>query len=143
MLYDRLAAMSANLTATPTERIAWLNNETVPLSHRALWRLLDESDTRIGELLGLDVPDLALDDLMIKVRDSKEGPVEVDITAETAVALRQLVGTRTEGPVFTTPAGARLSPTQAAEVFRTATGMSLHVLRNDRRRRAAIKALAA
>ncbi|MCC3775432.1 hypothetical protein [Streptomyces sp. UNOB3_S3] len=105
------------------------------MAHRTLWRLLAESDVRIGELLNLNVRDLALDDQVIHIAESKEGPKEVGITERAAVDLRQLVGERREGPVFLGLTGSRLTSSRAAETFWTVTGKSMHVLRYGRQDR--------
>ncbi|MFI0912473.1 hypothetical protein [Streptomyces abikoensis] len=120
---------------TDHELAGWLADTSIPLAHRTLWRLLDESEVRIGDLLNLNVRDLALDDQMVHIVESKEGPKDVGITEEAAVDLQQLVGDRREGPVLLGPTGSRLTSSRAAETFWSVTGRSLHVLRYGRQDR--------
>ncbi|MEV4505857.1 hypothetical protein [Streptomyces klenkii] len=68
-------------TPTAGEMATWLTDTSVPLAHRVLWRLLDESDVRIDELLALTVPDVALPARTLHIVESKEGPKDVSITA--------------------------------------------------------------
>ncbi|CAM5311850.1 hypothetical protein [Streptomyces abikoensis] len=124
--------MNENRLPTDHELAGWLADTSIPLAHRTLWRLLDESDVRIGELLNLNVRDLDLDDQVIHIVESREGPKAVRVTEEAAVDLQQLVGERREGPVFLGPTGSRLTSSRAAETFWSVTGRSLHVLRYGR-----------
>ncbi|MHA7956327.1 hypothetical protein ACX9I7_01025 [Streptomyces sp. L500] len=123
-----------NIDRTPTvdEMAMWLADTSVPLAHRVLWRLLDESDVRIGELLAMEVPVVALADRTLHIVDSQEGPKDVSVTEEAATGLGELIGTRQHGPVFIEPDGTRLTRTSTAETFRTLTGMSLHAIRHGR-----------
>ncbi|MFI1182466.1 hypothetical protein ACH4UT_23330 [Streptomyces sp. NPDC020799] len=120
--------MNEGCLPTDHEIVSWLVDIRIPLAHRVLWSLLDESEVRIGELLNLEVPDLALDDLMLHIAESKE----TSISEKAATGLRQLVGTRQQGPVFLGPNGDRLTSSEAAETFWAETGMSLHILRHGR-----------
>ncbi|WP_367132839.1 MULTISPECIES: tyrosine-type recombinase/integrase [Streptomyces] len=124
--------MNEDRLPTDRELASWLDDTTIPLPHRVLWRLQDESEVRIGELLDLKVPDLALDDRTLHVAESKEGPKGISISEQVAAGLQQIVGTRRHGPVFLGPNGSRLTSSEAAETFWAVTGMSLHVLRHGR-----------
>ncbi|MFE2289825.1 hypothetical protein [Streptomyces sp. NPDC059452] len=110
-----------------------LADPAVPLAVRAVWQLLWESEVRPEEVVALDVPDAELDEQLVVIRDSKEGGIfETGITASAAGVLRELIGTRTEGPLFTVD-GRRLTRAEAAEAFRAATdGRTLHALRFTR-----------
>ncbi|MEU8560594.1 hypothetical protein AB0C45_03805 [Streptomyces cyaneofuscatus] len=113
-----------------------LADPTVPLAVRAVWQLLWESDVRPDEVLALDVPDAELDERLIVIRHSKEGDLfETGITTAAAGVLRELIGTRTEGPLFTVD-GHRLSRAEVADAYRVATGgRTLHALRFTRQRK--------
>ncbi|MEV4907078.1 tyrosine-type recombinase/integrase [Streptomyces albidoflavus] len=113
-----------------------LADPMVPLAVRAVWQLLWESDVRPDEVLALDVPDAELDDRLVVIRHSKEGDLfETGITAAAASVLRELIGTRTEGPLLTVD-GHRLSRAEVANAFRAATsGRTLHALRFTRQRK--------
>ncbi|MYQ85487.1 MULTISPECIES: tyrosine-type recombinase/integrase [unclassified Streptomyces] len=110
-----------------------LADSTVSLAIRAVWQLLWESEVRPDEVLALDVPDAELDDRLIVIRHSTEGDLfETGITAAAAGVLRELIGTRTEGPLFTVQ-GHRLTRAEVAEAYRAATGgRTLHALRFTR-----------
>ncbi|WP_431770876.1 hypothetical protein [Streptomyces cucumeris] len=121
------------LLVTDLEVDTALVDPTVPLAIRTVWQLLWESEVRPDEVLAFEVPDAELDDRRIVVRHSKEGALfETGITAAAAGVLRELIGARTEGPLFTVD-GRRLSKVEVATAFRTATGgRSLHALRFTR-----------
>ncbi|MFI9391882.1 hypothetical protein ACIG53_13470 [Streptomyces bauhiniae] len=114
-----------------------LADPTVPLAVRVVWQLLWESEVRPEELLASDVPDAELEDRLLVIRRSQEGGIfETGITAAAAGMLRELIGARTEGPLFTV-AGRRLSKGEVATAFRVATGgRSLAALRFTRAARA-------
>jgi integrase len=116
------------------------------LREKTLWTLAYESAARAGELLGLDVGDLDLANRRAVVT-SKGGAREwVTWNTGTAQLLPRLLKGRREGPVFTTrgasrvvvavvdqaPDGAaRLSYRRAEELFKAATGATLHQLRHS------------
>ncbi|MFJ2247461.1 hypothetical protein ACIQ9I_02870 [Streptomyces sp. NPDC094461] len=137
------------LLITDLEVDTALADPSVPLAVRAVWQLLWESEVRPDEVLALDVPDAELDDRLVVIRDSKEGGLfETGITASAAGVLRELIGPRAEGPLFTMDER-RLSRAAVTGAFRTATGgRSIHALRFTRqdkerkadRRRAAAEA---
>lgn len=118
-----------HLKLTARERSSCLSDPRAPLVHRTLWRLLDEFDVRIGELLAMKIPDVALDSGLLRFAEAKYGPKEISITSEAAADLAQLIGARTSGPVFVGEDGIRLSEEAAFAVFRGATGKPLHALR--------------
>ncbi|MGD6751934.1 hypothetical protein [Streptomyces sp. BH105] len=124
------------LLVTDLEVDTALADPTVPLAVRAVWQLLWESDVRPEEVLALDVPDAELDDRLIVIRHSKEGGLfETGITASAAGVLRELIGPRTEGPLFTV-GGHRLCRAEVADAFGAATGgRTLHALRFTRQRK--------
>ncbi|MBZ9641390.1 tyrosine-type recombinase/integrase [Streptomyces sp. PSKA30] len=124
------------LLVTDLEVDTALVDPAFPLAVRAVWQLLWESEVRPDEVLALDVPDAELDDRLVVIRHSKEGDLfETGITAAAAGVLRELIGTRTEGPLFIVN-GRRLSKGEVATAFRAATGgRSLHALRFTRQRK--------
>ncbi|MFJ2202711.1 hypothetical protein [Streptomyces violaceusniger] len=124
------------LLVTDLEVDTALADPAVPLAVRAVWQLLWESEVRPDEVLAFDVPDAELDDRLVVIRHSKEGDFfETGITVAAAGVLRELIGTRTEGPLFTVD-GRRLNKAEVARAFRAATGgRSLHALRFTRQRK--------
>lgn len=127
---------TTHLLATDLEVDAALADPTVPLAARAAWQLLRESNLRSHEVLALGVPDAEPDDRRGVIRHSKKGDVfETGIPAAAAGALRELIGTRSEGPLFTVN-GHRLHGTKLVDAFRAATaGRTLHARRFTRRQR--------
>lgn len=113
-----------------------LADPAVPLAVRAVWQLLWESEVRPEEVVALDVPDAELDERLVVIRDSKEGGLfETGITSSAVGVLRELIGTRMEGPLFTVD-GRRLTRAEVAVKFREATGgRTLHALRFTRQRK--------
>jgi integrase/recombinase XerC len=105
-----------------------------PLARRdeTLVRLLLGSGLRIGSAVGLDVGDVDLDRGELAVRRTKgDRPETVYLSSDLVVRLRQFIGDRKDGPLFTTASGERLTTRQAARRF-AATGApgSLHGLRH-------------
>ncbi|MFF4408487.1 tyrosine-type recombinase/integrase [Streptomyces sp. NPDC001407] len=125
---------TAQLLTSGEDVAALLADSSRPLGQRTLWRLLYESDVRIGELLALDVPDVRLVERILAVSESKEGPCEVDISEAAANDLALIIAGRSAGPVFVLPDGTRLSRERAHAAFRAATGKSLHAVRDSGRR---------
>ncbi len=127
---------TTHLLVTDLEVDTALANPAVPAAIRAVWQLLWESDFRPDELLACDVPDAEVDERLVVIRYPKEGGVfEVGITASAADALRELIGTRTEGPLFTLN-GRRLTKAEVAAAFREAAGgRTIHALRFTRQRK--------
>jgi integrase len=118
----------------------------VPLREKTLWTLAYESAARTSELLGLDVGDLALANRRGVVTGKGGAREWVTWSTSTARLLPRLLKGRREGPVFTTrapsrvvvavldqaPDGtARLSYRRAEELFKAATGSTLHQLRHS------------
>lgn len=125
-------------------------NVVHPLRERTFWRLAYDTAARADELLNLNVEDLDLSDRSAPVV-GKGGEVRrVRWTTGTNRLLRELVGQRTQGPVFLTgrratgdvpvadrdpdTGRARLSYRRAHELFEAATGgqWTLHQLRHTR-----------
>jgi len=128
-----------------------LTREGIALREKTLWRLLYESAARAGEVLELDVDDLALANRRARVR-RKGGAIDV-VTWRTPTArlLPRLLEGRRTGPVFLTDRRAkgqalgqvpdqdlapdgrgRLSYRRAEELFVAASGgASLHQLRHS------------
>jgi integrase len=132
--------------ALPRARVEQLFTAPAPLRDKTLWRLLYESAARVGEVLALDVTDLDLANRRARVT-GKGGQVEwITWSTGTATLLPRLLKGRRSGPVFTTrrpsrtppavldraPDGAaRLSYRRAEELFKAATGATLHQLRHS------------
>ncbi|BDM67533.1 hypothetical protein HEK616_10200 [Streptomyces nigrescens] len=124
---------TTNLLVTDLEVDTALADQTVPSAVRVVWQLLWESDVRLEEVLALDVPDAELDDRLVVIRDAKEGGLfEAGVSLAAAALLRELIGPRTEGPLFTLD-GRRLTKARVAAAFRVATGgRTVHALRFTR-----------
>lgn len=113
---------TTRLLVTDLEVDTALANPAVPAAVRAVWQLLWESEVRLDEVLAFDVPDAELDDRLVVIRHAKDaGVYEAGITVSAANALRELIGTRTDGPLFTL-GGRRLTKAQVATAFREVTG---------------------
>jgi integrase len=126
--------------------VARILQAPAPLRDKTLWRLLYETAARVGEVLALDVTDLDLANRRARVT-GKGGQVEwITWSTGTATLLPRLLKGRRSGPVFTTrrpsrttpavldraPDGtARLSYRRAEELFKAATGATLHQLRHS------------
>ncbi|MER6127896.1 hypothetical protein ABT173_36005 [Streptomyces sp. NPDC001795] len=121
---------TTSLLVTDLEVDTALADLAVPAAVRAVWQLLWESEVTVDEVLALDVLDAELDDRLVVVREAKEASVfEVGITPSAASVLRELIGARTDGPLFHLD-GRRLSKARVAAAFRAATGgRSVHALR--------------
>jgi integrase len=124
---------TTNLLVTNLEVDTALADLAVPAAVRAVWQLLWESEVTVDEVLALDVPDAELDDHLVVVREAKgAGVFEVGVTPSAVGVLRELVGARTDGPLFQLD-GRRLSKARVAAAFRAATGgRSIHALRFTR-----------
>jgi integrase len=132
--------------ALSRREVARILEAPAPLRDKTLWRLLYESAARVGEILALDVTDLDLANRRARVI-GKGGQVEwITWSTGTATLLPRLLKGRRSGPVFTTrrpsrvmPAvldraldgTARLSYRRAEELFKAATGATLHQLRHS------------
>lgn len=127
---------TTSLLVTDLEVDTALANPAVPAAVRAVWQLLWESEVRLDEVLAFDVPDAELDDRLVVIRHTKEACVyEAGITVSAANALRDLIGARTDGPLFTL-GGRRLTKAEVATAFREVTGgRTIHALRFTRQRK--------
>ena len=81
--------------AAPMPRDTLLALRAHPLRDRTLWLLLHESGAPVHTVLGLDVPDLDLDDRHAPAK-------QVTWRSATAGLLPDLIGARTRGPLFLT-----------------------------------------
>ena len=142
--YRRLRPVGTRaLTRAEVARILGL---PVALREKTLWTLAYDSAAHASELLSLDVGDLDLANRRAVV--TSKGGAREWVTWSTGVArlLPRLLKGRREGPVFTTRAPsrvvaavldqaldgtARLSYRRAEEVFKAATGSTLHQLRHS------------
>lgn len=124
---------TTHLLVTDLEVDSALANPAVPDTVRAVWQLLWESDVTLDELLALDVPDAELLNRVVVIRRAKEGGVfEAGISMLATNLLRQLIGARTDGPLFTLDER-RLTKVKVAAAFRAATGgRTVHALRFTR-----------
>ncbi|MFB1044177.1 hypothetical protein [Streptomyces chrestomyceticus] len=127
---------TTSLLVTDLEVDTALANPAVPAAIRAVWQLLWESEVRLDEVLAFDVPDAELDDRLVVIRHAKEaGVYEAGITVSAANALRELIGARTDGPLFTL-GGRRLTKAEVTTAFREVTGgRTIHALRFTRQRK--------
>lgn len=98
-----------------------------------LVRLLLGAGLRIGSAVGLDIDDVHIERGELAIRRAKgDRPETVILSSDLVLRLRRFIGDRTDGPLFTTAEGDRLTTRQAARRF-AATGApgSLHGLRHD------------
>ncbi|MEU6138761.1 hypothetical protein ABZ848_00190 [Streptomyces sp. NPDC047081] len=128
---------TTHLLVTDLEVDTALADQAVPPAIRAVWQLIWESEVGLDEVLAFDVPDAELDDRLVVIRHAKEGGVlEAGVTVSAANVLRELIGARTEGPLFTVD-GRRLTKAAAAAAFRKASGgRTIHALRFTRQMKA-------
>lgn len=145
-----VAADDSKAIPLPQLERLWGNRE-IPLRERALWRLLYDSASRAGAVLGLDVPDLDLANRQARAR-VKGGDIHL-LHFQTGAArlLARLVAGRESGPVFLTErraashrvtaaadldpdsGRARLSYEMAEQLFKHwSGGATLHRLRHSR-----------
>lgn len=124
---------TTHLLVTDLEVDSALADPAVPVAVRAVWQLLWESEVTLDEVLALDVPDAELLDRVVVIRHAKEGGVfEAGISVVAAGLLRDLIGARTDGPLFTLDER-RLTKPRVAGAFREAIGgRTVHALRFTR-----------
>ncbi|MFD4482349.1 hypothetical protein ACFVXC_35335 [Streptomyces sp. NPDC058257] len=124
---------TTHLLVTDLEVDSALADPAVPDAVRAVWQLLWESEVTLDEVLALDVPDAELLDRVVVIRHAKEGGVfEAGISVLAVRLLRELIGARTDGPLFTLDER-RLTKVRVAAAFRAATGgRTVHALRFTR-----------
>jgi integrase len=142
--YRRLGPVRTR--ALSCAEVAGILGLPVPLREKTLWTLVYESAARTSELLGLDVGDLDLANRRGVVTGKGGAREWVAWSTSTARLLPRLLKGRRERPVFTTrapsrvvvavlaqaPDGtARLSYRRAEELFKAATGSTLHQLRHS------------
>jgi integrase len=125
-----------------------LTNQRIQVRERALWSLLYESAARSAEVLRLDVEDLDLANHRARVTRKGGAHDTIIWKSRTARLLSNYLAGRTSGPVFVTSRGAksdgllgpgdrdpegraRLSYERAEELFREASGATLHQLRHS------------
>ena len=96
---------------------ALLDDETIPLRERALWRLLYETAARISEILRLDVEEL--DQAGKRARVIRKGSAVNVVTWRTrgAAVLAEYLDGRTHGPLFLTEDGERRLSYRQAEIL--------------------------
>ncbi|WP_030672392.1 hypothetical protein [Streptomyces sp. NRRL B-1347] len=100
-----------------------LDDETVPVEHRALWAMLWEGQARVGEALALDARDVdpeehaAVDERRIPLSD------------QSAALVRTALDGRSSGPLFSRD-GQRPLSRQTAARWAALHGESLHALCN-------------
>jgi site-specific recombinase XerD len=86
-----------------------------------LVRLLLGTGLRIGSAVGLDVGDVDFARSELAVRRTKgDRPETAYLSSDLVVRLRQFIGDRKDGPLFTTASGERLTTRQAARRFAAA-----------------------
>ncbi|MFJ9468345.1 tyrosine-type recombinase/integrase [Streptomyces caniferus] len=110
-----------------------LDDETIPVAHRALWALLWEGEVRLVEALSLDVRDLDLDARTIRVDYAKHsalGAAAAPIGDRAATLLHRAADGRTEGPALHTD-GRPIRRETAARRARSAGAASIHAFRSS------------
>ncbi|WP_432077858.1 tyrosine-type recombinase/integrase [Streptomyces sp. YPW6] len=144
-LYDQNAADAAynsrpgrgtrvDLTAEamPAEQAdRLLADDSIPVAHRALWSLLRDGHTRIGDILSMDVRDVDLDAGVAHLSHTKldTDPRRIPISDRTAKLVREATAGRDAGPLI---AGDRERPVTreaAARFARATAGASIHSFR--------------
>lgn len=113
-----------------------LDDESIPLPHRVLWLLLWQGGTnedrsiRLGDLLSLDVRDVdwAARAFPVDFPKSKREPRTAKFTEQALTGLREVVGDRTEGPLFVDASGSPLSKFAVAQAAQGA-GVNIHAFR--------------
>ncbi|WP_159001013.1 hypothetical protein [Streptomyces sp. SBT349] len=98
-----------------------LDDESIPVVHRALWLLLWESDVRVLDLLAIDVAEVA------RIRPAPERPLGKRADG----LLDRLIGDRVAGPLFAVGPRA-LSWDEAVRAAR-AHGHAVHAFRTSGR----------
>ncbi|MEV0442978.1 tyrosine-type recombinase/integrase [Streptomyces spectabilis] len=111
-----------------------MSDESIPAAHRAAWRLMWESELRVGDVLSLDVRDVDLDKREVTRSHPKiEGEaLIIPISDEAADGLRAVVGRRKEGPLLTNERGRAMSREHFARITREAGASSVHAFRRAR-----------
>ncbi|WP_147437695.1 hypothetical protein [Streptomyces radicis] len=102
-----------------------LDDESIPVVHRALWLLLWQSDVRVLDLLALEVTDVE------RIRPVAAG-AESELGERADALLGRLVGDRATGPLFAVGSRA-LSWDEAVRVAKE-HGHAIHAFRTSGRR---------
>ena len=80
--------------------ISLFDPERYPLRERALWSLLYDSSERLSAVLGLDIPNMNLDQCIGSLRIKGGDTRYIAWTPYTSALLREYLGPRTWGPAF-------------------------------------------
>ncbi|MEW1545642.1 RNA polymerase sigma factor [Streptomyces tsukubensis] len=111
----RSGTPSAVRPISPEALGALWSSPGIPLRERTLWRLLYESGAPVTAVLALDLTDLDRDD-----RRARSGRHRIVWRSGAARLLDELIGDRTEGPVFLT--GRRAGPARRTAAVDPGTG---------------------
>ncbi|MFF2075458.1 hypothetical protein [Kitasatospora sp. NPDC058162] len=117
-------------TITPQRFDELISDSTIPVAHRALWVLLAEVKFNLTDFLSLDVRD-ATDTTLSTAGASKTGLTEMLIPESASVLLREAIGDRTEGAIFTED-GKAMSRQAATRAARQYAACSIHAFRSSR-----------
>ncbi|MFJ7274240.1 hypothetical protein [Kitasatospora sp. NPDC098663] len=116
-------------TITPQRFDELLWDSTIPVAHRALWVLLTEVKLNLTDFLSLDVRD-PTDTTLSAAGASKTGLTEMLIPECASILLRETIGDRVEGAIFT-EGGKAMSREAATRAARQYAGCSIHTFRNS------------
>ncbi|MFJ2864921.1 hypothetical protein [Kitasatospora sp. NPDC087314] len=116
-------------TITPQRFDELLSDSTIPVAHRALWVLLAEVKFNLADFLSLDVRDATATTLSA-AGISKTGLTEMRIPESASVVLREAIGDRVEGAIFT-EGGKAMSREAATRAALQYAGCSIHAFRNS------------
>ena len=127
--------MRTDMVMSEEEFRALLSNVTVPVEHRALWALLWDGELRLVEALSADVRDVDLESRTVRVDGPRNapGPTVAPMSERTAGLLREVIGSRAEGPLLVNAGGRPVSREAAARWARSA-GRGIHDFRSQGRR---------
>ena len=89
-----------------------------PERERVLFTLMLRTGLRLGSALALEIEDVELHACELRIRHAKGGREEISFIPEALVDdLERWIGVRSEGPLFPSPSGARLSGRHARRLF--------------------------
>ncbi|MEU3565136.1 hypothetical protein [Kitasatospora sp. NPDC006786] len=116
-------------TITPQQFDELISDSAIPVAQRTLWVLLAAVKFNLTDFLSLDVRD-ATDTTLSAAGASKNRLAEMLIPESASVLLREAIGNRTEGAIFT-EGGKAMSRETAVRAARQYAGCSIHAFRNS------------
>ena len=114
-----------------------LADSSIPPTHRALWALLAQGEFSLVDFLSLDVRDVTGRKLRA-AGPSRYGLTEMLVPERASALLREIIGDRSEGAVFT-EGGRAMSRESASAAARQHAGCSIHAFRNSIFRHSAVE----